>query len=86
MSSEAKRTWGWIAAAVGVLTAISLALGWYGDAKATGAQQATIELRVQMLEKGAEATRGEIREIRQDQTAIRRTLDRLCAVTPGCRE
>jgi hypothetical protein len=86
MSSEAKRTWGWVGVVVGIATIATLALGWRSDAMASGAVQATTDLRLKMLEKGAEVTRDEIREIRQDVTAIRRSQDKMCAAIEGCRE
>jgi hypothetical protein len=86
MSIEAKRGWSWVFIVVAIATAATFGLGWLSDARASGAQAATIDLRVKNLEDGAKQTRDEIREIRQDQTAIRRTTDRMCGLMPGCRE
>ena len=93
MSTEAKRTWGWIAAVAGLATIATLALGWISQAQASGAREATIDLRVRMLEQGQAQTRdeikdlrGEMKEIRQDGQVTLRILERMCTLTAGCRE
>jgi uncharacterized protein YlxW (UPF0749 family) len=93
VSADVKRTWGWIAAIAGLATICTLALGWISQAQASGAREATLDLRVRMLEQGQAQTREEIKdlrsemkEIRQDGQVTRRILERMCALTAGCKE